>query len=263
MSADVSIKTAINSMMHAIEAPPVPLAAIREKMPQAPPRLEQPRRTGRFAVAAAVAAAAVLSIIPLVSPAVMQGLEARYRAALQALGGIAPPPAPHALISQLEPQTVTLAQAQSRVSFTIVPPSGLPKDVVSSKIVVYPTGIFNTRTHSWSVGPREVTFWYRRASGRAFTLVADRYDARGERPGEYVFEPGGIARNGRPILIRHRNYAWRNGDQQMLATEGTDLRTAEIFAIQSAMHGAPVPMRPLHAPDTSATRTLRALRPPT
>ncbi|HET9095983.1 MAG TPA: hypothetical protein VFN37_04935 [Candidatus Baltobacteraceae bacterium] len=241
----------------------MPLSAIRERMPQAPRSLNQPGRTGRFAVGAAVAAAAALSIIPLISPAVMQGLETRYRAALQALGGIAPPPAPRTLISQFKSETVTLAQAQSRVSFTIVPPGGLPKDVVSSKIVVAPTGILNTRTHSWSVGPQEVTFWYRRANGRAFTLVADRYDAHGERPGEYVFEPGGIARNGRPILIKHRHYAWRTGDQQMLATQGTALRAAEIFAIQSAMHGTPVRMRPLHSPDTPATRTLRVLMPPT
>lgn len=262
MSADVRIQTAVDTMMHAIEAPAVPLAAIRAKMPQAPLYAQQPRRTGGFAVAAAVAAAAVLSIVPLVSPAVMQGLESRYRAALQALGGIAPPPAPKSLISQLKPQTVTLAQAQSRVPFTIVPPKGLPKDVVSSKIVVTPTGMLNERTHSWSVGPQEVTFWYRRANGHAFALLADRYDPHGERPGEYMFEPGGIARSGRPILIKHRRYAWRNGDQQIIATEGTELHTAEILAIRSAMHGAPVPMRHLHAPERSSTRTLRIIMPP-
>lgn len=263
MPADVRLKTAVETMMHAIEAPAVPLAAIREKMSQAPVCLEHPRGNGRFAVAAAVAAAAVLSVLPLVSPAVMQGLEARYRAALQALGGIAPPPAPTALISQLKSQRVSLTQAQSRVSFTIVPPSGLPKDIVSSKIVVSPTGILNTRTHSWSVGPQEVVFWYRRANGGEFALVADRYDARGERPGEYVFETGGAGANGRPILIKHRHFAWRNGDQQMTATEGRELRAGEILAIQAAMHGSPVPMRSLNSPDTPSTRTLRIIRPPT
>lgn len=263
MSTDVRLKTAVETMMHAIEAPAVPLAAIRERMPQAPLHLEQARGNGRFAVAAALAAAAVLSVLPLVSPAVMQGLEARYRAALQALGGIAPPPAPKTLISRLKSETVTLAQAQSRVQFTIVPPTGLPQDVVSSKIIVTPTGSFNPRTHSWSVGPQEVTFWYRRANGTQFALVADRYDPHGERPGKYLFEQGGVARNGRPILIKHRQFAWRNGDQQMLATEGRALRAAEILAIESAMRGAPVPMRALHSPDTRSTRTLRVVRPPT
>lgn len=261
MPTDVRIKTAVETMMHAIGAPSVPLAAIRTKMPKAALHLEQPRPRGRFAAAAAVAAAVVLSVLPLVSPAVMQGLEVRYRAALRALGGIAPPPAPKTLISRLESQTVTLAQAQSRVSFTIVPPSGLPKDVVSSKIVVTPTGILNTRTHSWSVGPAEVTFRYRRANGAEFALIADRYDARGERPGKYLFETGGVGPNGHPILIKHRQFAWRNGDQQMLATQGRELRTPEILAIQSAMRGTPVTMRALHSPDASSTRTLRVVRP--
>lgn len=257
MSTDVRIKRAVDAMMHAIEAPAVPLAAIREKMREAPLRLEQPRRNGRFAVAAAVAAAALISMLPLISPAVMQGLEARYRAALQALGGIAPPPAPRALISQLKSQTVTLAQAQSRVSFAIVLPSGLPKDVVSSKIVVTPTGIYSKQTNSWRIGPSEVTFAYRRAGSREFLLQAARYDANAEKPGKYVFEARDPMPNGRPVLVKHERFAWRNGDQLMLAVEGPDISASEIRSIQAAMHGVPVLRRELHAPDTSPANTLR------
>lgn len=260
MSTDVQIKSQLQDLLQSVEAPPVPLANIHERMAQL--RFPEKPREHRFAVAAAVAAAAVISIVPLVSPAVMQSIEARYRAAVQALGGIAPPPPPAGLLAKLHSQGGTLAQAQSRVAFTIVPPAGLPKDVVSTNIVTTPTGTLNARTNSWSVGPMEVTFSCRRADGREFTIVADRYDPRARPLGKYAFEVPDPAPDRKIVLIKHERFAWRNGDQLMHAVTGAGVSAREILAIQTAMHGVPVPLRELHSPDTSPIRTLRVIRKP-
>lgn len=261
MFTDSNITAELRSMVSAVDVPSVPLAQIRERMAHA----ELPatdRRENRLAVAAAIAAAALLSVVPLVSPAVMQGIEARYRAALQALGGIAPPPAPKTLVSRLKSQSVTLAQAQSRVRFTIVSPAGLPNDVVASSIAVTPTGVYSKQGRSWSVGPNEVTFRYRRANGREFVIIADRYDLHGEPLGKYVFEARDPGPSGRPVLTKHEVFAWRNGDQLMHVVDGPQITAREIAAIQTAMHGTPVALRNLHSPDNSPTNTLRVLRHP-
>ena len=127
MFDDAAISTSIGAALRNIPVPALPFNAIVNKM-HAPAPPSAPRRVGY--VRGAVAAAAVLGILagayPAKSIAVIQSLEARYRAALQALGGTAPPPAPHALVKSLQAQRVTLAQARSGVSFTLVAPAGLP-----------------------------------------------------------------------------------------------------------------------------------------
>lgn len=258
MSTDAQIKSQLDALVRSVDAPPVPLANIHERMAQL--RFPEKPREHRFAVAAAVAAAAVISIVPLVSPAVMQGIEARYRAAVQALGGIAPPPPPAGLVAKLHSHSGTLAQAQSRVAFTIVPPAGLPRGAVLTNVMTDTTGILDARSGSWSVGPPVVTFWYRRADGREFTIVAERYDAQAKPLGKYVFEARNPAPNGKPVLIKHQRFAWRNGDQLMDIVSGAALSTPEILAIQSAMHGVSVPLRKLHAPDKSPFHTLRLIQ---
>lgn len=259
MSLDSRIEAGVHALLQGIEAPDVPLTQIAAKMSHQRSITAARRNTRRFALAASIAAALLVSLLPLISPALVQSMDARYRAALQALGGIAPPPAPKSVTAKLKPLNATLAGAQSRVSFTIVPPAGLPKGVVSSKMVTTPTGVLSKRRHSWSIGPTEVTFWYRRADGRQFALFAAPYDPHGEQPGTYMFEARGVGAGGRPILVKHRQFAWRNGDQEMRATEGAELSSQEIFAIENAMHGVPVPLRKLYAPNTSPTTTLRVI----
>ncbi len=264
MSIDSKIQVGVRGMLRAIDAPPVPMASIHRRMQArtfAGP-LRSPHR--RIPVTAAAGVAAVLLCgLPLISPALVQSLEARYRAAVQALGGIAPPAPPKSELAQLKSETAkTLADAQSRVSFTIVAPSGLPSDAVRSEIMTTPTGIFDKHTQTWSKGPVEVAFSYRRSGGRTFVLLADRYDATAQKPPKYLFTPLGIGRDGKPIIAKHENFAWRNGDQVMQAAEGPELSVPEIRNIEHAMGGVWVPERNLHAPDTSPTNTLRVITRP-
>ncbi len=262
MSTNARIQAAMQTMVQGIDVPPIRLDVIQRKISQPQPVARPQQRLTRFALATAAAVTILAVTLPAVSPAFVQSLEARYRAALQALGGIAPPAAPKSLISQLTPHNEHLASAQSRVAFTIVPPAGLPRDIVSSTIQVSPTGLYSTQTHSWRVGPLEVRFVYRRAGGHEFILIADRYNPNGELPAKYIFEAKAPTAGGRPVLVRHEHFAWRNGNQMMTATEGSAISAAEIAAIQSAMHGIAVPRRNLHAPTAQSTMTLRVLTKP-
>lgn len=259
MLDDAQLKNGLTAMLGTIDVPPASIAGIRRHM-----LLQQNARTGSrrlsFPAIAAAAAAIALIATPLLSPAVMQSIEARTRAALQALGGIAPPAPPRALLSTLKPEPATLAYAQKRVSFTIVPPTGLPHDITSASIHIVPTGTYIPAAKSWKTGPEEVQFAYHRSGGREFVLTADPYDPKGEKPPEYIFDAdAGIGPDGKPLLIRHRNFAWRNGDQQMMATEGPELSAAEIRNIETAMHGIPVAQRALHTPFTGKPMRLRVL----
>ncbi len=259
MSANARIQSAMQTMVQGIDVPPVRLDVIQRKVSQPQPVARHQQQFTRFMLATSAAITILAVTLPAVSPAFVQSLEARYRAALQALGGIAPPAAPQSLISKLTSHNETLASAQSHVAFTIVPPAGLPRDIVSSTIQVTPIGIYSTQTHAWRAGPPEVRFVYRRTEGREFTLTAARYNPKGERPAKYMFEAKAPAADGRPVLVRHERFAWRNGNQLMTAIEGSAISAAEIAAIQSAMHGLAVPRRNLHAPSARATMTLRVL----
>ncbi|HEV7180583.1 MAG TPA: hypothetical protein VGN11_11985 [Candidatus Baltobacteraceae bacterium] len=262
MYTDARIKTALEILFQAIDAPPVSLADIRRKISQPQPVVRHAPPYARLAFAAAAVIAALVVTLPSMSPAFVETIEARYRAALQALGGIAPPSAPQSVIAKLVPQITTLAAAQSRVRFTIVPPSGLPSDVVSSAIQTTPEGVYSKETRSWRVGSSDVIFAYRRAGGREFILLADHYDAHGELPSKYMFEAKNPTAGGRPVLVKHEQFAWRNGDQLMTATEGSQISAAEILAIQTAMHGIAVPRRELHTPETGMTMKLRVFKKP-
>lgn len=262
MSNDRAIDAALNAMLKSIVVPPVPLTEIRGKISQQSTIGVIDRQRNRsLPVAAAALVAALVIAVPLISPAIVQNLEARYRAALVALGGIAPPAVPKRILSKLTSQNETLASAQSRVNFTIVPPAGLPRDAALYKITTSGTGVYSKETHSWRVGPQEVVFVFRRAGGRKFELIADRYDPAGEQPPKYIFEARDPTANGQPVLIKHENFAWRNGNQIMLATEGVEISASEIRAIQAAMHGKSVPRRELHARDFGRTMKVRVITP--
>jgi hypothetical protein len=107
-----------------------------------------------------------------------------------------------------------------------------------------------------------VSFSYRRADGRGFLLIADRYDPQGERPSKYMFEAMAPAPDGRPVLVKHERFAWRNGNQIMTAVEGHDISAREIDAIRVAMHGTAVPRRNLHAPESGTSLKLRLITKP-
>lgn len=259
MLTDAQLETGIAAMLAGIDAPPASVTAIRRYMLLQQQSASGRRRRIQFPALAAAAAAVALILLPVLAPAIVQSLEARYRAALQALGGIAPPSPPKAVLSTLKSQPETLASAQKRVSFTIFPPVGLPRDIVSTTIRTVSTGTYTPATHSWKTGPMEVQFFYRRSGGREFVLIADPYDPNGEKPSKYIFDADGRDAKGRPVLIKHENFAWHNGDQLMTVTAGPDLTAAEIRNIKSAMHGLPVAQRTLHSPLTPKTMRLRVL----
>lgn len=255
MFDDRTLARSADAALSGIAVPPLPLEAILHKMHA----VERPRPPHRMAlVRLAIAAAAVLGILagayPATSVAVIQGIEARYRAALQALGGTAPPPVPDALVKSLRVrhERVTVAQARSRAPFTLVPPSGLPHDVTQSRIELVGTGVYVRTTHTWSKAGNAVTFDYTRSGGRRFQLLADKYDPRNGLPGKYMFEAKDPGPDGRPVLVRHLHFAWRNGDQMMSAIADAGISANEILAIEHAMHGVPLQLRDLHMPQTGS-----------
>jgi hypothetical protein len=221
-------------MLDRIDVPPVALVAIHDRMARTPRR--EPRR-GAFYFAVAAAAIVLFIALPVVSTGLTQNIEAQIEAILR---WKPPPPAPASVDSAMRSRYGTLAQAQARVGFTIVPPAGLPKDVVSNAIATTPTGIYSRPTHSWSVGSPVVWFVYRRRGGGSFTLRADHFDPREGAPSKYVFLDEGV-RNGHEVLERYATFSWRNDDQVMSATAGEGLTVAEIEHIRAAMGGTPIP----------------------
>jgi hypothetical protein len=245
MYTDTRMNTALESMIGGIDVPPVPMAGIQQRMRAIPPRREPVRFLRPALAAAAVAGVGILAA----SPGLVQALEDKYDAALRAFG-VAPPPAvPQSISSAIQSHTATLQSAQAKVNFTIVPPAGLPGDVTSSTIHTSPQGVYSGATKSWRVGESFVTFAYKRAGGRGFMLIAERYDPKGELPGAYTLEardlPGGSVR-----LIKRAKFAWRNGDQMMSVTEGDGITAAEIGAIRDAMNGIALQTRDPKAPHT-------------
>jgi hypothetical protein len=233
MFTEARIAAALDAMLRGIEAPPIPLAQIRRRMGR-PQRA--PRRGWRLYLPAAAGAATILVLaLPSVAPGFTQTIEAEIEAVLH----WTPPPAPPASVeSAMRSQFGNVAAAQTRVDFKIVPPAGLPEDVVSGEIATTPTGVYSKSTHTWSVGSPNVWFVYRRADGRSFMLLADRVDPRQGPPPRYIFEDLG-ARNGHEVLVRHQNFAWSNGDQVMSAVAGEGITASEIAKVRSAMHGTP------------------------
>lgn len=259
MLDDARLTASFDAMIRAIPAPPIAMHEIRHRMKLAQKVHRRGRGSERIALATAAAVAIALVALPAVSPGVVQTIEQRYAAALQRLGGIAPPPAPKALLSKLSSQNTSLAAAQSRVSFTIVPPLGLPSDVTSSKIVTTATGVYSKATRVWQPGPPEVYFVYHRSGGRQFALRANKYDPQGEMPAKFMFEARDPGPDGRPVLVKHEQFAWRNGDQELTITQSQDVNAREIEAIRVAMHGIVLPRRNLHAPEHGSTSTLHVL----
>jgi hypothetical protein len=140
-------------------------------------------------------------------------------------------------------QIGSLATAQSRVHFTIVPPAGLPNDVTSATISTTPTAVYSKATRSWHVGPPDIQFSYHRSGGRFFFLIANRFDPQSCPPAKYTFDADGRSADGHRIVVKRRHFVWRNGDQVMDANEDEDIRASEIETIRTAMHGVALPQR--------------------
>ncbi|MDQ6929200.1 MAG: hypothetical protein M3126_00860 [Candidatus Eremiobacteraeota bacterium] len=259
MFDDARLGASFEAMIRAIPAPPVALREIQSRMTLTPQATRSGLSFTQIALATAASVVVAITVLPSVSLGVVQTVEQRYAAALRALGGIAPPPAPKALISKLSSQNATLARAQARVSFTIVAPKGLPADITSSKILTTETGIYAKDTRGWQTGPAEVNFVYNRSGSRMFALRAERYDPQGEMPGKYMFEARDPGPDGRPVLVKHEQFAWRNGDQEMTITQSEDISASEIETIRVAMRGVPLPRRELHAPDRGSNFKVHVL----
>lgn len=237
MFTDVQLGLALDAMVREIDVPPVPLLEIRRKISQ----VRAPSRyAARFYVTAiaATAAAVLIAALPSVAPSFVQNVEAHVEAILR---WTPPSTLPRSVWSALRSKTRTLTEAQSRVPFTVVPPVGLPSDVVSAQIQTTPTGIYSKKTHSWRVGSPTVTFSYRRADGGSFALLASQFDPQDGPPSKYIFEDKGQAPDGREILVRHDVFVWRNGSQVMEVHSDEGLTVREIESIRASMRGVPIP----------------------
>lgn len=260
MFTDARIGAALKRMVTAIDAPPVPLLEIQGKISQPQTVVRSVPRYLQLALATAAMIAIAVLAFPSNSLGVVQTIEARYRAVVQAMGGIPPAVAPpKSLLPALSPQNATPTTAQSRVSFKLVTPAGLPHDIVSAKIQTTPVAVYSKTAHAWGVGSKIVTYYYDRAGGRSFDLTAERYNPR-EPPARYMFEAKDPTADGRPVIIKHEKFAWRNGNQTMTVVEGEGITASEIEAIRVAMHGVALPTRELHTP-TSGTRFIILRKP--
>ena len=251
MITDAQIRDGITSMLQRFEAPAVPLDDIYRRMSAS--RITQPDRRPFVIGAAAAGALAVAIALPVASPGVVQTLEAKIAAILH---WSPPTERPSASVYQaMKPQTVSLSEARARVHFTLVVPGGLPADAIGPTIQAAPTGVFSRATHTWSIGPSVVMFTYKRADGRTFALSAAWASSQTSPPSKYTFEDRGVDKAGNPILVKHERFVWRNGDQVMTAIAGHGITPAEIAAIQSAMHGMPMPTvwPPRHGADETIT----------
>ena len=234
MLADADIRAALDAMMNAFDVPQVPLHAIKRRaaMPRAT------RRNSSVALRAVSAAAAALVVVLTISPARTLGwiTSAEERIA-RILQWAPPPPPPKALEPSIAARTGDLAQIQARVSFRIVPPSGLPSGVIRERLWTTPTLVYSKVTRKWSKGEPEVWFGFDRSRGRSFALAAERFDPRFGPPPALMFEDDST---GGRMLVKHRHFAWRNGTQLMTVDEDPSLGAGEIEAIRTAMGGVPI-----------------------
>ena len=236
MYSEANMRTGLRELMATVAIPEANLAEIRRRAAAATAQ-RAPGASLRFVASAAAAITAVLLIN---SPTFVRAVEDRYAAALRALGISPPPAAPYTLRQRLLSQEVTLTVAQGKAPFHITQPAGLPSDVVSNKISVTPTGLYDVATRAWRVGGNSVTFFYHRRHGAWFRLTAERFDPHSAPPVHYIYEPIDLP-GGRVRLLKHEHFAWRNGDQVMMAVAGSELSVKEIMTIARAMNGQMLP----------------------
>lgn len=225
------LRAELGAILNGIAVPPPSLAAIRRKM-------NGEQRSRRFHLRplsfAAAAAALVVICAPLTSRSVVLSLEARIA---QLLHWTPPPAPPKTLLAGMNSSEVTPAQAQSRVTFTVQPPSGLPAGVMPAGVVVVPRATYSYEKKAWARDANALQFSYMRSDGRRFELIASAYDPAAPKPGKYIFNADLRDANGLPR--RYERFVWRNGNQEMSAVD-EGISASEIAAIRTAMHGEPI-----------------------
>jgi hypothetical protein len=239
MFADAGIKNAVETIVAGVEVPPVQWHAIASRIAQRQPEpLERrPSRMLQFARAAAACVAIVFIAFPASSLGLVRIVVSSYQDVIKVIGWMPPPGAPKAPSRPVARADV--AAAQAHLDFTLVPPSGLPADVVAAKIWTAPTQIYTKATQVWKTGPAFATFTYRRSGGRSFTVLVVEFDPQAGPPSKYMFESEDLP-GGRTALTRHEQFTWRNGDQVTSIVEGDDISASEIASIRQAMSGVPI-----------------------
>lgn len=242
MYADARLTQAMESMVRGIDAPAVPMSGIRDRMAAplaAPARHATP--SARFALAAAAAIALFFAIFPKTSLALFEQVVVNSYAAADSMiyhvtGWMPPPPPPKSLEAARKSERLSLAAAQARVDFTIVPPAGVPSDAVLTRIDTMPVLVYDKTKHRWSQGKPALQFEYSRSSGRTFSLQAEKDDPRTGPVGAHIWRSDDLP-GGKVSLTKFQRFAWKNGDQLMTAIADEGIAPAEVLAIRSAMHG--------------------------
>jgi hypothetical protein len=236
MFADARIENALETIVAGVDVPPMQWRAIETKMAQ-PQLLERrPSRVLQFALAAAACLVIVFIAFPASSLGLVRIIVSSYQEAFKAIGWT--PPAGGPKTAERPAMRASVAAAQAHLGFTLVPPSGLPADVVATKIFTAPVQIYTKATKVWSTGPTFASFSYRRSDGRLFSILATQFDSRTGTPAKYIFDAQDLP-GGRTALTRHEKFTWRNGDQ-VTSIVADGIGAAEIVAIRQSMNGVPI-----------------------
>lgn len=237
MFADARIKSAVETIVTSVDVPPMQWHAIAARIAQPQPVERRASHVLRAAVAAAACLAVVFVAFPASSLGLVRIVVSSYQDVLKVIGWTPPAGAPKSSVRGTA--QADAAGARKYLDFALVPPSGLPADVVSTKIWTIPTQIYTKATHVWETGPAFALFTYRRAGGRSFSILADRFDARTGTPSKYMFLSQDLP-GGRTALTRYEKFIWRNGDQVTSIIEGDGISASEIAAIRQSMNGVPI-----------------------
>ena len=157
MFSDARIRASLDTMVRGIDAPPVILHQIQRRILQQSAIPRYMPHYLRLAISAAVIIAMLVIALPSISPALVQTIEARYRAALQALGVVRR----HLHLNRCfrhchRSRATQRLQARSRVYVSQSFRRSVCRTMLSPrKSGRLPRGVYSKITRSWSVGPRQ------------------------------------------------------------------------------------------------------------
>jgi hypothetical protein len=227
-------------MLSAFDVPPAPTRTILARA-KAAPLAEPPRATpyARFALVAGATVVLIFAAFPKASIALVERIVIDgYAAAYRVMGWTPPPSPPRALENTATSAPLSLGAARAKVSFTVVPPTGLPPGAVLAQIRAVSVLAYDKATHVWSKDSPALAFEYHRADGRTFQLLAEKDDPRTGPPPRFMYEAEDLP-GGKVALTGRMRYAWTNGDQ-MTSAIADGISPTEILTIRAAMNGQPV-----------------------